>query len=88
MDESCAETEEVKIMTRLLDRAIREVASLPEADQDRIAHLILEELQAEAGWDERFRRSQDKLSQLGKTAREEIARGDVLDEDPGSTGLR
>lgn len=74
-------------MTKLLDRAIREVASLPEADQDRIAHLILEELGAEAGWDERFRRSQDKLSQLGKAAREEIARGDVLDEDPGSAGL-
>jgi hypothetical protein len=46
-------------MTKLLDRAIRELASLPEADQDRIARLILEELQADAGWDERFRRSQD-----------------------------
>jgi hypothetical protein len=74
-------------MTKLLDRAIREVASLPQADQDRIAHLILEELQAETAWDERFRHSQDKLSQLAKAARDEIARGDLLDEDPGSTGL-
>jgi hypothetical protein len=33
---------------------------------------------AAAGWDEQFRRSQDKLSRLAKTARLEIARGDVL----------
>jgi hypothetical protein len=85
MDEPCAETEEVEIMTRLLDQAIREVASLPEADQDRIAQLILAELQAEAGWDERFRRSQDKLSQLGNTAQEEIAKRDIVDEDPAVT---
>lgn len=75
-------------MTRLLDQVIREVTRLPEADQDRIAHLIMAELQAEAGWDERFRRSQGKLSRLAEAAREEIARGDVLDEDPGSAGPR
>jgi hypothetical protein len=79
-------TQKAKVMTKLLDRAIREVASLPEVDQDRIAHLILEELRAEAGWHERFLRSQDELSRLAEKAREEIARGDVLDEDPGSTG--
>jgi hypothetical protein len=70
--------------TKLLDQAIQEVASLSEADQDRIAHLILEELRAEAGWEERLRRSPDKLSRLARKAREEIARGDVLHEDPGS----
>jgi hypothetical protein len=80
------ETQEAEIMTKLLDRAIREVASLPEADQDRIAPMILEEFRAEARWDKRFLRSQHELSQLAEKAREEIARGDVLDEDPGSTG--
>jgi hypothetical protein len=75
-------------MTKLLDQAIEAVARLPETEQDRIAHLILEELRAEAGWDERFRRSQDRLSQLAETAREEIARGEVRDEDPGSAGPR
>ncbi len=75
-------------MTKLLDRAIQEVARLPETDQDRIAHLIMEELRAEAGWDERFRRSQDKLSEFAKAAAEEIGRGDVRDDDPGSTGPR
>ena len=75
-------------MTKLLDRAIREVASLSEADQDRMAHLILEELRAEAGWDERLRNSQGELSRLAQEAREEISRGDVLDEDPGSTAPR
>jgi hypothetical protein len=61
-------------MTKLLDRALQEVAGRPETDQDRIAHLILEELRAEAGWDERFARSQDQLSELAKAAAEEIAR--------------
>ena len=75
-------------MTKLLDQVIREVTRLPGADQDRIAHLILAELQAEAGRDERFRRSPDKLARLAQAAREEIARGEVLDEDPGSVGSR
>jgi hypothetical protein len=75
-------------MTKLLDQAIEAVARLPETEQDRIARLILEELRAEAGWDERFRRSQDRLSQLAEAAREEIARGEVGDEDPGSAGRR
>ena len=75
-------------MTKLLDQAIEAVARLPETEQDRIARLILEELRAEAGWDERFRRSQDRLSQLAEAAREEIARGEVRDEDPGSAGRR
>ena len=75
-------------MTKLLDQAIEEVSRLPETEQDRIARLILEELRAEAGWDERFRRSQDRLSQLAEAAREEIARGEVGDEDPGSAGRR
>jgi hypothetical protein len=75
-------------MTKLLDQAMEEVSRLPETEQDRIARLILEELRAEAGWDERFRRSQDRLSQLAEAAREEIARGEVGDEDPGSAGRR
>jgi hypothetical protein len=53
-----------------------------------MAHLILEELRAEAGWDECLRNSQGELSRLAQEAREEIARGDVLDEDPGSTAPR
>jgi hypothetical protein len=75
-------------MTKLLDQAMEEVSRLPETEQDRIARLVLEELRAEAGWDERFRRSQDRLSQLAEAAREEIARGEVRDEDPGSAGRR
>ncbi len=75
-------------MSKLLDQAMEEVSRLPETEQDRIARLILEELRAEAGWDERFRRSQDRLSQLAEAAREEIARGEVRDEDPGSAGRR
>jgi hypothetical protein len=75
-------------MTKLLDQAMEEVSRLPETEQDRIARLVLEELRAEAGWDERFRRSQDRLSQLAEAAREEIARGEVGDEDPGSAGRR
>lgn len=86
--DSARELRELSVMTKLLNRVFQEVARLPGTDQDRIAHLILAELQAEADWDERFRRSQDKLSRLVKAAREETARGDVLDEDPHSAESR
>jgi hypothetical protein len=71
-------------MTKLLDAALAKVAQLPEDDQERIASLILEELESEAAWQERFRSSQTKLADLAAGARQEIARGEVRDEDPAT----
>jgi hypothetical protein len=69
-------------MNTLLEKALAEVARLPEAEQEAIATLILDEIAAERGWDERFARTQDQLGDLVRSARAEVARGDVLSGDP------
>lgn len=72
-------------MTSLLEKALREAARLPEPEQDRIARLILDEIEDEARWQNSFEQSQDQLAALADAARNEIARGDVRDEDPSTT---
>lgn len=72
-------------MTSLLERALRKAARLPEAEQDRIAQVILEEIEDEARWQASFAKSQDQLAALARAAREEIARGEVSDDDPSTS---
>jgi hypothetical protein len=69
-------------MNALLEKALAEVARLPEEEQDAIAALILDEIAAERGWEERFARTQDQLGALVRSARAEVARGDVVPGDP------
>ncbi len=73
-------------MTQLLEAALRKVAELPEAEQDAIARLILDELADEARWRRNFAASQDLLARLADAAREEIRRGDVVSDDPATRG--
>jgi len=72
-------------MTNLLEKALRKAARLPEAEQDRIAQVILDEIEDEARWQATFAQSQDQLAALARAAQEEIARGDVRDEDPSTS---
>ena len=65
-------------MNKMLERTIAEAARLPEDEQETIASLILEEIEAERGWDERFAKSPGKLARLVGQARQRIAAGDVL----------
>jgi hypothetical protein len=69
-------------MNALLEKALAEVARLPEEEQEIIATLILDEIAAERGWDERFAKTQDQLGELVRSARAEVARGDVVSGDP------
>jgi hypothetical protein len=69
-------------MNALLEKAFAEVARLPEAEHEAIATLILEEIAAERGWDERFARTQDQLGELVRAARAEVERGEVISCDP------
>ena len=71
-------------MTELLEKALLRAARLPAAEQDRIARLVLDEIEDEAHWRATFAGSQAKLAELARTARAEIARGDVRDEDPSN----
>ena len=70
-------------MTELLERALAELAKLPEQDQDAISALILEEIEDERRWDESFARSADVLERLADEARAERRAGKtkVLDSD-------
>jgi hypothetical protein len=70
------------VMNALLEKAFAEIARLPEPAQETIASLILDEIQAERGWDERFANSQDQLGELVRLARGEAARGDVRPYGP------
>jgi hypothetical protein len=69
-------------MTRLLEKALLKAARLPEPEQDRIAQLILDELEDEVRWTADFAKSQDELAALARAAREQISRGDIGDADP------
>ena len=75
-------------MNALLEKALAEVARLPEAEQEAIASLILDEIAAERDWDERFARTQDQLGDLVRSARAEVARGEVLSGDPSDRSAK
>jgi hypothetical protein len=57
-------------MTQLMDQAFLKAKSLPESDQDAIASIILQEIEAEARSEELFARpgSADLLSRMADKA--------------------
>ena len=66
-------------MTELLQQALAKVQKLPDAEQDAIAAIILEEIADERRWDEAFARSQEQLARLADRVREDIRAGRVRD---------
>lgn len=71
-------------MTQLLQQALHQVGQLPDADQDAIATLILEEIESERKWDAAFAGSQDVLAKLAEEALEECRAGRTLATDPSA----
>ncbi|CAA7615646.1 conserved hypothetical protein [Magnetospirillum sp. LM-5] len=69
-------------MNKILERAIAELARLSEEEQEAYGLQLLEELENERGWDERFAKSQDVLGAMAAQAREERAQGEVSPFDP------
>jgi hypothetical protein len=69
-------------MNKLLEHAFAEVAKLPEGQQEAIASRILEDVEAERGWEERFAKSRDRLAELARQAGAHIADGTALPFDP------
>jgi hypothetical protein len=69
-------------MNSLLKQALAEVERLPEAAQESIASLILQEIEDERRWDEQFATSQDQLGELVRRARAEVAEDGALPFDP------
>jgi hypothetical protein len=68
-------------MTQLLEKAIAQIKQLPETEQNRIALLILEELEEEVIWDQAFAKSHDVLAQLAAAALAEDKAGKTLELD-------
>ena len=62
-------------MTKLLEKAIAKVKNLTESEQDTIAALILEELEAETKWQNSFAKSQDMLAEMAAEAMVEYDAG-------------
>ncbi len=71
-------------MNKRLERAWAAITKLPDAQQEAIAANILDDLEVERGWEERFAKSQDELARLAKRAGEHIAEGSTLPFDPSN----
>lgn len=68
-------------MTQLLERALDRVHRLPDAEQDAIATVILDELEDEARWQQAFVQSQDQLAILAQEALAEFRSGKTRELD-------
>jgi hypothetical protein len=76
-------------MNALLEKVFAAAARLPKAKQESLASLILDEIEAERGWDERFANSQDQLGELAaRRARADAAQGDTFPYDPSDRPAR
>jgi hypothetical protein len=62
-------------MTKLLEKALEKISSLPQEEQDAIASQILAELEDEAGWAKRFAAQDGKLRCLADEALAEHRQG-------------
>ncbi len=64
-------------MTKLLEKAFTEASRLPSATQNLIAERLLEDINAEAKWDDSFTDSQDELSRLADEAVADFQNGNT-----------
>ncbi len=62
-------------MTKLLKKAFDEASKLPDADQDALGRVLLEELASERRWDNLFAGSGDMLADLADQALAEHRKG-------------
>jgi hypothetical protein len=69
-------------MTRLLEQAITKARELPEAEQDAIGQLVLDEIESERHWDELFAKTPEKLRKLADEAWAEHEAGKTEPLDP------
>jgi hypothetical protein len=69
-------------MTKLLQKAFDEASKLPEAEQDALGRVLLEELASERRWEEFFAGSHDLLAELADEALAEHRAGRTEKLDP------
>ncbi len=64
-------------MSTLLEKALEKVGTLPLDEQDLIASQILETIEDEEGWRQRFAGNRDVVRRMAQEALEEDARGET-----------
>ena len=65
-------------MSRLLEKALERIGTLPEDEQDAIASQILASLADEKAWQARFTEKRDVIRRMAREALEEDAKGETL----------
>ncbi len=65
-------------MSRLLEKALERIGTLPEDEQDAIASQILASLADENAWKARFTEKRDVIRRMAREALEEDAKGETL----------
>ena len=71
-------------MNAALKKAFERAERLPEAMQESLASIILQEIEDESAWDERFAATQDQLGELVRRARAEVVEAGALPYDPSN----
>ncbi len=69
-------------MTKLLEKAVAKARELPEAEQDAIAQIVINEIESERRWDELLAKSPEKLRKLADRAWAEHEAGQSQELDP------
>ena len=69
-------------MTKTLQEAFDQASKLPEAEQDALGRILLEELASERRWEDLFAGSQDLLEELANQALAEHDAGRTEKLDP------
>ncbi len=69
-------------MTKLLEQAVAKARELPEAEQDAIAQLVIDQIESEQRWDELIAKSPEKLKELADRAWAEHEAGGSQELDP------
>ena len=69
-------------MTTLLEQAVAKARDLPASEQDALASLMLEEIEADRKWDELIARSPKKLKKIADRAWAEHEAGKTQPLDP------
>ena len=66
-------------MTKLIIEALAKISELDDVEQDRLAQMILDDIESEQNWATLFNGSQDALANLAAEARAEFEAG-ITDE--------
>jgi hypothetical protein len=69
-------------MTRLMEKAVEALRSLPEEQQDAVADFVLSEIESDRQWAATSLQHANKLRKLADEAREDFRAGRTSELDP------